>query len=177
MISDKNIADYYPKISIFWLKKKGFLDNPCKGWLRNQESGYHIMIEALIEDYKPYLWLTLRIDGQEPSPKQKITLIRTHCNYDGWRFWFQCPCGKRVGILHAYSNGYFGCRKCLNMTYACRTMNNSSNFYDLIRYNKLFNKFAGIDLKKGRSRYRGRLTWRYRKFIHLKNKLETESEN
>lgn len=186
MSTDKNILEHYPRISIFWLKKKGFLEKSCKGWLRNEGHDYMILIETNIEDYKPCIWLSLK-SGNRSTPEQKITLFRTPCNYGGWRFWFQChlpvaatgglACGKRVGVLYSYSNSYFGCRDCLNMTYHCRTMNKSNSWYNLFRFNRMVSKLANVNLKEGRSRYKGKLTWRYRRIMHLQERFEAEAEN
>lgn len=68
-------------------------------------------------------------DLKEALIKTKITalgvdvhLITSRTNFNGVRFWFQCPiCKGRVGILyqHPLSND-LGCRKCLNLDYHSR---------------------------------------------------------
>ena len=45
-----------------------------------------------------------------------ISIEATPCNFGGLRYWFWCPCGRRVGVV--YSPGkYWRCRHCYNITY------------------------------------------------------------
>src|SRR3972149_5171181 len=158
MTSVQLTADYLPRISIFWLKKHGFLDCSKDGWCMHDN--YKIEIITVIQDFHPYLYLVYVDSEGVATVAQKIDLIRTPCHYGGWRFWFQCPlprnnmiCGKRIGVLYAYK-GVFGCRICHNMTYSCRQDNTHSKFQDYLRFIKSERKLQAMDFKRRRLRYK-----------------------
>jgi hypothetical protein len=50
-----------------------------------------------------------------------VCVERTPCRYGGTRPWFRCPwCHRRCALLYGLSgDGYFGCRLCLRLAYAC----------------------------------------------------------
>jgi hypothetical protein len=47
----------------------------------------------------------------------------------GSRPWFQCACGRRVGVLFDASSGFY-CRTCLRLTYACQHVTKSWRLID-----------------------------------------------
>ncbi len=162
-------ADWLPRISIFWLKRQGFLDEPMSGFYVQNE--YIIEIITVIQDFRPYLHL-IYIDDQGISTRnQRIDLIRTPCHYGGWRFWFQCPrprdrliCGKRIGVLHAYK-GVFGCRDCLGMTYSCRQRNTRSPLQEYARMVKAERKLQAMEFNRRRLTYKDKPT-KYSRELH-----------
>jgi hypothetical protein len=58
--------------------------------------------------------------GQPTRMRYDVQLERTRCRFGGLRSWFRCPwCGRRCVVLYGLSgDGYFGCRRCLNLAYA-----------------------------------------------------------
>ncbi len=62
----------------------------------------------------------------EPGPECRETIIdivRTRCNYGGYREWFVCQgCYNKAGILYRNKN-MFKCRKCLNLVYYSQKLN------------------------------------------------------
>lgn len=53
--------------------------------------------------------------------QQHVPILKTGCNYGGWRYWFGCPsCGKRVAVLYLRNRG-FACRKCNRIAYASQS--------------------------------------------------------
>jgi|GEM_PF-3438251 len=71
-------------------------------------------------------------NGQAKEIEYTIELTNTACHFGGNRYWFRCPvwnngvpCKRRVGVL--YFNGrFFGCRHCLNVTYASKSMSSTT---------------------------------------------------
>ena len=69
-------------------------------------------------------------DGCEHS--QEIALVFTTCRFGGWRAWFICPCGRRVGKVYLPCSMYHGgqrvtrfrCRFCYGLTYEQRRERN-----------------------------------------------------
>ena len=181
MTSVQLTADYLPRISIFWLKKHGFLDCSRDGWYMHDN--YKIEIITVIQDYHPYLYL-IYVDSEGISSEaQKIVLVRTPCHYGGWRYWFQCPrprngmtCGRRYGVLYAYK-GVFGCRICHNMTYSCRQTNTHSNLQEYIRAVKNERKFEKLYSKDKRWRYNAKPTKYNRQMRKFYKSLSDDSEN
>jgi len=161
-------ADWLPRISIFWLKKHGFLKCSQDGWYVQNE--YKIEIITVIQDFHPYLYLVYVDNEGIATVAQKINLVRTHCHYDGWRYWFQCPlprnmtCGKRIGVLHAYK-GVFGCRRCHGMTYSCRQRNTKSPLQEYARAVKTERKLQTMEFNRRRLRYNGKPT-KYSRELH-----------
>tara|TARA_R110002073_G_scaffold299677_1_gene466745 strand:- start:254 stop:727 length:474 start_codon:yes stop_codon:yes gene_type:complete len=48
--------------------------------------------------------------------RYNIELLKTQCNYGGYRYWWACPsCSKRVGML--YCAGIYVCRHCIGANY------------------------------------------------------------
>lgn len=167
-------ADFFPKISIFWLKQQGFLEESTSGWFHNDL--FKIEITTIIQDFHPYLYVVYVDQEGVVSKRQKIDLIRTPCHYGEYRFWFQCPlprngliCGKRLGVLYA-SRGIFGCRRCHNFTYQCRKRNTESVFQQYIRAVKAEHKLLAMNFKNRRLRYNGKPT-RYSRQLRKLHKL------
>ena len=178
MTSIQLTADYLPRISIFWLKRYGFLDRSISGRCLNEN--YKIEITTIIQDFHPYLYLVYIDSGGVASARQKIDLVRTPCYYGGWRLWFQCPlprncmiCGGRHGVL--YSNrGVFGCRVCHGMTYNCRQTNTHSFLHQYAKAVKVERKFLSMDFGKRRLRYNGKPTSYSRELRKLRKELFVE---
>lgn len=52
----------------------------------------------------------------------EVLILKTSCNYGGYRSWFECPsCGRRVGAL--YSGRRFLCRHCQGFSYTSQNEN------------------------------------------------------
>ena len=61
--------------------------------------------------------VTSHSTGEVQDLKYKVPLLKTSCNYGGYRYWFQCTyCHRRVSVL--YIKTYAKCRKCSRLTYA-----------------------------------------------------------
>lgn len=57
--------------------------------------------------------------GEKKDFNYKVKLVKTSCNYGGFRYWFVCPnCKKRYWVLSIHRDWYFYCRKCLKLCYS-----------------------------------------------------------
>jgi hypothetical protein len=62
--------------------------------------------------------LAICIRRRYPLDECLIPLTTTRPRLGGARFWFVCPCGRRVGRLYLPAGqSVFGCRTCYNLTY------------------------------------------------------------
>jgi hypothetical protein len=119
----KQEAEWSNRLSIFWLKKHGYLDG---GWryggikwtygLSGNESSIGFTITTKAQDEEDHIRLqythTDKWSGKKESLDYKVNLTTTPCNYGGVRYWFICPlskngqyCGRRVGVITALANG------------------------------------------------------------------------
>jgi hypothetical protein len=179
----KQEAEWSNKLSIFWLKKNGFLDG---GWryggikwtykMSGNESsiGFTVAINGNAEDnIRLQYTQTNRSTGEKESMDYKIQLTTTPCHYGGVRYWFICPltkndkyCGRRVGVI--YSTGkYFGCRHCGEIAYAAQKQGGKYrgscvSLQDVERAEQEIKRYY----------YKGKPTRKYRRFIRLNEKVE-----
>ena len=182
----KNIAETSNALSIFWLKKKGYLkkDTEYQGgtitWTYCGEAssiGFYIRIDNLnTPDERAYVNLnythTSRQSGEQTKIDYMVQLTTTSCNYSGKRYWFICPletnglaCGRRVGVLYRVGK-YFGCRYCMRIAY-------QSQMYGGM--NKGFVSCPDIEQAESevkRWHYRGKPTRKYRRVIRLNEKFD-----
>ena len=178
----KQEAEWSNSLSIFWLKKHGYLDGGWRyggikwtyGMSGNESSiGFNVNIGGDEGDYiKLQYTHTDRWSDKKESLDYKIRLTTTPCNYGGVRYWFICPlskngqyCGRRVGVIYSIGK-WFGCRHCGDICYAAQLRGG---------------KFRGCsvsypDIEKAeqevkRKYYNGRMTRKYRRVIRMNEKL------
>lgn len=111
-------ADYLPRISITEALNKHrvnwhFAFVPIRG-------GGSLLVEINNENEDELLGEYARI--KQGDLDYKIPLIKTPCNYGGFRYWFRCGyCARKVSVLYKSPDFVnFGCHKCLNLTYNSR---------------------------------------------------------
>lgn len=104
--------------------------------------------------------------GQTQVIDQRVYLTSTPCNYGGVRYWFVCPCQKRVRIIYLSPEpklDYFGCRHCLNLTYYSR--NESKHpFCRMFRLDEKANKL-GETMRRGY--WNGKPTRKHRRILKM----------
>lgn len=60
--------------------------------------------------------LTMSYQYKCKAYRYDIELLKTRCNYGGYRYWWACPhCSKSVGVL--YGAGLYVCRHCIGANY------------------------------------------------------------
>ncbi len=187
----KQEAEWSNRLSIFWLKKYGYLDKDYSfksggikwtyGLSENQSSiGFTVTREDWkTPEEKTFIELsyshTNRESGEKEDIKHKIELATTPCNLGGVRYWFICPlwkkgqyCGKRVGVLYGIGK-YFGCRHCGEIAYASqmksgRFRGGSISIPDIERLEK--------EIK--RHYYKGKPTRKHLRLVKMNNKFNRD---
>lgn len=96
--------------------------------------GYTLAAEAASATLVP----TYNIVKTGERMEYSIRLVTTPCHFGGLRWWFICPlvvsgvaCGGRVRKLYLPGR-YFGCRKCLDLTYRS-TQESDRRVYEAVR--------------------------------------------
>jgi len=128
----KDEADKLKKVSMWLLKKRGFL----RGF-KNRPFEFHnpwtgavssIGLEVSTGDGRVH-YVRFKYTYGDQSFDYKAFLDTTLCHYGGERYWFLCPfrkadgkqCKKRVGVLYLKGD-YFACRHCHKLTYKTRNL-------------------------------------------------------
>lgn len=173
------------RLSIFWLKKHGYLEGgSCSGGIRwtngyghENSIGFSVSGENLgTPQERKHLNLQYTHTNRESDEKEdvnyRVELVTTYCHYGGKRYWFICPltkngyyCGRRVGTLYNLGK-YFGCRHCGNLTYATR---NAGGHY------KGF--VSAVDIEEAekkvkRQYYNGKPTRKYQRVLKLNERFD-----
>lgn len=182
----KQEAEWSNKLSIFWLKKHGYLDGGYRRgsikWvygLSGNESSIGFTITTKSQNEEDHIRLqythTDKWSGKKESLDYKVQLTTTPCNYGGMRYWFICPlskneryCDRRVGVIYGIGK-WFGCRHCGDICYATQLKGGKFRGYsvslpDIIKAEK--------EIK--RKYYNGRMTRKYKKLINMKMKLNND---
>lgn len=181
----KQIAEQSNRISIFWLKKHGYLSTD-EGWrsggirwtheLSGNESsiGFTVMINKEEGSNIRLQYTNInRWTEEKENMDYKVPLTTTLCNYGGKRYWFICPlykngqyCGRRVGIIYSIGK-WFGCRHCGEIAYNSQMQGG--------RY-KGFVSIPDIEQAEKevkRYYYKGKPTRKYRRVIKLNERFES----
>lgn len=134
----KNTVEDCRSVSISFLKKHGYLSEPCckSGtitWTNSfgeKTSSIGVSVYTLYENkyVRFYYTITKRNTGEKIECDYKVQLTTTPCHFGGVRYWFICPiinngisCGRRVGVLYQPpGENYYGCRYCYNLSYESR---------------------------------------------------------
>lgn len=185
----KAIAEQSNALSIFWLKKHGYLEKDYSRnsgvitWTHGLSENKSSIGFSLVRDNwgtpeeKAYLELkyihTNRWSGEKSDMDFKIPLTTTPCNYGGVRYWFRCPlsengqhCGRRVGVIYSIDK-WFGCRYCGEITYAKQMEGgkfrwNGISIPDIERAEKEVKRYY----------YNGKPTRKYKRLIRMNEKFE-----
>lgn len=181
-------AEFTNSLSIFWLKKNGYLKKDfsySSGGIRWTRAlgGESSISFSVSRDHKETpqerAYIQLRYShtnswtNEESKMCYEVELVSTSCNYGGVRYWFICPltkngvpCGKRVGVLYSVSK-WFGCRACGDIIYSAQKEggNNRWNGVSLPDIER-----AEQDVK--RAYYNGKPTRKYKRYIRLSRKFE-----
>lgn len=102
---------------------------------------------------------------------QRVYLTNTPCNYGGLRYWFICPCQKRVRIIYLSPHpmlDYFGCRHCLNLTYYSRN-EPKHPFYRIIKLDQEADKL-GKTMRRGY--WDGKPTRKHRRILKMDEQIK-----
>lgn len=177
----KEEADTLPRIEIWWLKKRGYLNGYKSGtisWSHGESVKSSISIVGeVINESDPHIKLNYTYTNPQISKKTdfdyKIQITTTPCNYGGKRYWFICPlviqgkaCGRRVGVIYL-GGKHFGCRHCYDLSYSSKNENVRSKYHPLFGYLTLDTKMEKLEEQIKRRYYRGKPTKKQRKLQKL----------
>jgi hypothetical protein len=100
-----------------------------EGWLENglfttrlalnEEFGVRIAVVVGHTGVTVGLRLPTCHGGNRRVVPQYVPLAWTACTLGGRRPWFRCRCDRRAALLY-YSSGFFACRHCHGLAYACQ---------------------------------------------------------
>lgn len=140
------------KLSVYGLNLK---PNVCKDLLLSNCYGEEMYVNLNIDDVG-------NITILNKKSIQTVNLLRQPCFFGGYRYWFQCQCGRRVGTLYFYNN-HFACRYCQNIIYHSQLQNRHSLAFMAIR---LFNKSRDKTIKRRfkYAYYDGKPTKRFKRY-------------
>jgi len=187
----KDTVEDCRSVSISFLKKHGYLSEPCsmsgsivwKNYYGEETSSISIAVSTMYDDnYVRFQYTTTnRNTGEKTEYDYKVQLTTTPCNFGGVRYWFICPlskkgvyCGRRVAKLYkAPGANYFGCRHCYNLSYESRNESRLGRFgsigYSIVAERKMEELYSQIK----RWTYKGKPTKKARKLKALEAKLNT----
>ena len=179
----KQEAEWSNRLSIFFLKKHGYLDG---GWrsgsikwtygMSGNESSieFFVFLHGQANDcIKLKYTHTDRGGGEKSEMLFEVPFASTPCNYGGKRYWFICPltkngkyCGRRVGVLFSIGK-WFGCRHCGEIAYAAQMRGgkyrgSSVCLPDIERAEQEVKRYY----------YNGKPTRKYRRVLRLSQKLD-----
>ena len=100
---------------------------------------------------------------------QHFPIQWTYCHFGGWRPWFICVCGKRVGKLY-YGAAFLGCRHCAKAIYESQRKGPRGRLYlKATRIRARFGDYSrpGIDPLPPRP-------WRMQQRIYARHRAQLE---
>jgi len=188
-IMTRKIAEQSNALSIFWLKKNGFLNKDCSHisggikWTYGISGKSNNISFSVVRNNqgtpqeKTYLNLrytsTDRWSGEKTDMNYNIDLVTTPCHYGGERYWFVCPlhkngvyCGKRVGVIYNIGK-WFGCRNCGEIAYQAQFEGGKFRFGSVTEPDV---EKAYSEIK--RKYYNGKPTRKYRRYLRLRDKMD-----
>ena len=116
----KPVTESYEAISISKLRKTDMFRN--RGIVQRSFQIADVEM-VLVKDPQHGDWYLKMTKYGPKNQCNAITLVRTKCNYGGYREWLECPrCKKRAGVLYLHEDD-FACRKCLDLRYWSQKMN------------------------------------------------------
>ncbi len=182
-------AEQLNRLSIFWLKKYGYLHGNYSymsgtitwtyGYSENKSSiGFAISRDNWgTSEERTHIELTYtqtdRWNGEKEDMKYKIRLTTTPCNYGGLRYWFICPltkngqyCGRRVGVIYSIGK-WFGCRHCGEIAYQAQFEGGNLRVGSVTEpdVEKAYNEIK-------REYYSGKPTRRKKHYLRLREKMD-----
>lgn len=179
----KQQAEGNNSLSIFWLKKYGYLKSGWRYggirwssyWVDDRGSiGFAVTINRNeSNNIRLQYSHTSRGTEEKESMDYRVELTTTPCQYGGKRYWFICPlskngkyCGRRVGVLFSIGK-WFGCRHCGEIAYAAQ-MSGGKYRTNLVSISDI--EKAEKEVK--RYYYNGKPTRKYRRVMRLSEKLD-----
>ncbi|HLN18633.1 MAG TPA: hypothetical protein VK255_00500 [Patescibacteria group bacterium] len=182
-------AEWSNRISIFFLKKHGYLHKDYSRnsggikWTYGMSGSENSIGFAIIRDNwgtpeeKTFIELTYTNtsgwNDEKSDMNYRVELTTTPCNLGGKRYWFICPlskngqyCGRRVGVLYGIGK-WFGCRHCGEIAYQSQFEGGSFRVGSVCEpdVEKAYNE---IKIKY----YNGKPTRKYKRYLRLRDRMD-----
>jgi hypothetical protein len=189
-VDKKDTVEDCRSVSISFLKKHGYLSEPCcmsggiswKNSCGEETSSIGIVVSTLDgeNNIRFHYTSTKRDTGEKTEYDYKVQLTTTPCNFGGVRYWFTCPlstngvyCGRRVAKLYCVPGAkYYGCRHCHDLSYESRNRRRSGMFAAYGGVLRVSKQMEDLRSQIKRWTYRGNPTRRVRRL----NALERQAE-
>lgn len=184
----KAIAEESRALSIFWLKKHGYLNkNSCFsaggivwtfGFSDNKSRIGFIISNSDCTSTKNKEYVKLQynyteMNGGKSEMDYRVPLTTTPCNFGGVRYWFVCPlsknglyCGRRVGVIYSIGK-WFGCRHCGEIAYQTQFEGGKFRIGSVCEPD-VDRAFGEIKIKY----YKNKPTRRYKRYLRLRKKMD-----
>jgi len=182
-------AEQSNRLSIFWLKKHGYLHKDYShmsggitwtyGYSENKSSiGFDICRDNWgTAEERTYVRLhythTDSGSGEKSEMDYKVQLATTPCRYGSKRYWFICPlskngqyCGRRVGVIYSIGK-WFGCRHCGEIAYQAQFEGGRFRTGAVCEpdVEKAYNEIK-------REYYNGKPTRKHKRYLRLREKMD-----
>lgn len=162
-------------ISTKFLKDYGYLEegvyrNGTIRWLWAGEETGSVGLNVGYDNSKVRFNYTStdRWSGEKTDKNYSVNLLKTPCQYGGFRYWFQCPfCSRRMGRLFLYDTNDFACRKCLRLAYKSQ---NRSGVHRITGETMSYPELEEFR-EKIRPYYNGKMTRNYKRYLKHEHKL------
>jgi len=176
-------AENSNSLSIFWLKKYGYLEDGLRWggikWTygfygRENNINFTTSINRDGNDYIELHYInTNRATDERDEMDYKVFLTTTSCNFGGKRYWFVCPlskngryCGRRVGVIYSIGK-WFGCRYCADIAYRAQFDGGKFRAGSVCEPD-VEKAYGEVKLKY----YKGKPTKKYRRYLRLRQKMD-----
>jgi hypothetical protein len=182
-------AEWSNRISIFFLKKHGYLhkdysrkSGSIKWTYGSSDEGSSVGLAVVRDNWgtleeKTYLELTYTHTDSWSDEKSdmnyRVELATAPCNLGGKRYWFLCPlskngqyCGRRVGVIYSIGK-WFGCRHCGEIAYQSQFEGGKFRVGSVCEpdVEKAYNE---IKIKY----YNGQPTRKYKRYLRLRDRMD-----
>jgi len=182
-------AEQSNRLSIFWLKKHGYLHKDYSNmsgtitWTYGYSENKSSISFAISRDNwgtanerayaRLYYTHTNSWSGEKSEMDYKVQLATTPCRYGSKRYWFICPlskngqyCGRRVGVIYSIGK-WFGCRHCGEIAYQAQFEGGNFRVGSVTEpdVEKAYNEIK-------REYYNGKPTRRHKRYLRLRKKMD-----
>lgn len=157
--SNRWTTDECKSISVFFLRQHNFFAGMRSGGIKwscaGVTTGSAMVFVSTVTKRAEYIQFkytyTDNRSGESIELDYKVSLESTPCHFGGRRWWFLCPCGRRVGVLYRVGKN-FRCRHCHNLVYES-SREHRSLYEGFERCFALSDKYKKICEGRGRKGY------------------------
>lgn len=169
------------QISLAKLRKWGCLRSGYSGtitWTNgfNESSiGFEINLYGDDPIMRVHYTSTDNWSGEKTDYDYPIYLMKTKCQFGGYRWWFICSycCQKVTTLMTPTHQGRYACRGCLKLSYNSRQRSYHGRYAPLFRALDLQDKYDKLRESVKKMHYRGMATKKFKKVLRYKAYLDS----